>query len=79
MVQVVEKFVSHFKNFLGTMHEVSSLNSLEDIFRVTLNDQVALDMVKDVTDEEIKESMFDIESNKVDGPDGYSFCFFKKT
>ncbi|GKE07786.1 RNA-directed DNA polymerase, eukaryota, reverse transcriptase zinc-binding domain protein [Tanacetum coccineum] len=36
-------------------------------------------MVVEVTDSEIKASIFDIDSNKAPGPDGFSACFFKKT
>lgn len=35
-------------------------------------------MVKEVTNEEIKNSMFDIANIKAPGPDGYTACFFKK-
>ncbi|GJR46912.1 RNA-directed DNA polymerase, eukaryota, reverse transcriptase zinc-binding domain protein [Tanacetum coccineum] len=38
----------------------------------------AEDMIKDVSDKEIKEAMFDIEDNKAPGPDGYSSLFFKR-
>nr|GFD29737.1 RNA-directed DNA polymerase, eukaryota, reverse transcriptase zinc-binding domain protein [Tanacetum cinerariifolium] len=35
-------------------------------------------MICDLTDREIKESIFDIESNKASGPDGYTLEFFKR-
>ncbi|GJT20553.1 RNA-directed DNA polymerase, eukaryota, reverse transcriptase zinc-binding domain protein [Tanacetum coccineum] len=35
-------------------------------------------MVKEVSDKEIKNAMFDISDYKAPGPDGYSTCFFKK-
>nr|GEY81447.1 hypothetical protein [Tanacetum cinerariifolium] len=35
-------------------------------------------MVRDVTEEEIKEEMFGIQDNKAPGPDGYTLSFFKK-
>nr|GEW21390.1 RNA-directed DNA polymerase, eukaryota, reverse transcriptase zinc-binding domain protein [Tanacetum cinerariifolium] len=38
----------------------------------------ALDMIKEVSDIEIKEALFDIDSSKAAGPDGYTSCFFKK-
>ena len=34
-------------------------------------------MVKDITDKEIKYSMFDIGETKSPGPDGYTYAFFK--
>ncbi|GJT79740.1 hypothetical protein Tco_1054082 [Tanacetum coccineum] len=38
----------------------------------------ASNMIVDVTDKEIKASMFDIDNKKALGPDGFSSCFFKK-
>nr|GEZ90904.1 hypothetical protein [Tanacetum cinerariifolium] len=42
------------------------------------NDEVEL-MIRDVTDEEIKEAMFDIGKNKALGPDGFTLTFFKSS
>ena len=38
----------------------------------------ALDMIKQVTPQEIKESMFSMGNDKSPGPDGYTACFFKE-
>ncbi|GJV40060.1 RNA-directed DNA polymerase, eukaryota, reverse transcriptase zinc-binding domain protein [Tanacetum coccineum] len=38
----------------------------------------ACDMIRSVSNEEIKEEMFNIEDNKAPGPDGYTSKFFKK-
>ncbi|GJX57974.1 hypothetical protein Tco_0289364 [Tanacetum coccineum] len=40
--------------------------------------EVADNMIIEVTDEEIKRALFDIDSNKAAGPDGYTSYFFKK-
>nr|GEX13344.1 putative reverse transcriptase domain-containing protein [Tanacetum cinerariifolium] len=36
-------------------------------------------MIRDVSDKEIKDAMFDIDGNKASGSDGFSYVFFKKT
>ncbi|XP_052623751.1 uncharacterized protein LOC128129111 [Lactuca sativa] len=42
-------------------------------------EKVAVDMIRVVTDEEIKLAMFDIDDNRASGPDGYSSKFFKSS
>ncbi|GJW05972.1 ribonuclease H-like domain-containing protein [Tanacetum coccineum] len=44
---------------------------------LSINEE-AEEMVKEVSDKEIKEAMFDIEDNRAPGPDGFSSVFFKK-
>nr|GEU79886.1 RNA-directed DNA polymerase, eukaryota, reverse transcriptase zinc-binding domain protein [Tanacetum cinerariifolium] len=51
---------------------------MDDMFRNTLSNKEALFMVRDIQDKEIKDALFDIDSDKAYGPDGYSFKFFKK-
>nr|GFA03365.1 hypothetical protein [Tanacetum cinerariifolium] len=72
------KFVKNFQKFLGTTLPVSSLSSISDIVKLKLSEAEALYMIKDVSDKEIKEALFDIDSSKAAGPDGYTSCFFKK-
>ncbi|GJW92195.1 RNA-directed DNA polymerase, eukaryota, reverse transcriptase zinc-binding domain protein [Tanacetum coccineum] len=47
-------------------------------FTNSLTSNKAEDMIKDVTDLEIKNAMFGIGDSKAPGPDGYTACFFKK-
>ncbi|GKD74119.1 hypothetical protein Tco_1332401, partial [Tanacetum coccineum] len=75
---VANMFVEHFKKFLGTKHEVQPLESIEVDFDTVLNKEEANAMIGQVTDEEIKETVFDIDNNKASGPDGYTSGFFKK-
>ncbi|GJR87109.1 RNA-directed DNA polymerase, eukaryota, reverse transcriptase zinc-binding domain protein [Tanacetum coccineum] len=75
---VVTEFLKHFEKFLGQSQHVEPLGELEGIFTNTLSHEEALDMVKDVTDKETKNAMFDINDYKAPRPDGYSACFFKK-
>ncbi|GKE35218.1 RNA-directed DNA polymerase, eukaryota, reverse transcriptase zinc-binding domain protein [Tanacetum coccineum] len=74
---VVEQFVMHFKKFLG---EFVTVKSIEDsLFINKINDDNdVVKMFEEVSNEEIKNAIFDIDSNKAFGPDGFSFEFFKK-
>ncbi|GKB94345.1 RNA-directed DNA polymerase, eukaryota, reverse transcriptase zinc-binding domain protein, partial [Tanacetum coccineum] len=76
--QVSQQFVDHFNMFLGQSSNVTPLNDLEDYVQARLSDAEASAMITMVTDDEIKEAIFDIDSTKAAGPDGYSSCFFKK-
>ncbi|GKB02067.1 RNA-directed DNA polymerase, eukaryota, reverse transcriptase zinc-binding domain protein [Tanacetum coccineum] len=73
---VNKQFVKHFEQFLGKVDNVSSVD--ESIFKSTLGSEEAYNMTCEVSDEEIKEAMFDIDSNKAPGPDGFTSEFFKK-
>ncbi|GJW20329.1 Myb-related protein 2-like protein [Tanacetum coccineum] len=75
---VNEQFVNHFHKFLRSSFPVTSLRSKGDIVILRLSDVEANDMIKDDSYKEIKEALFDIDSSKAAGPDGYSLCFFKK-
>ncbi|GJZ07586.1 RNA-directed DNA polymerase, eukaryota, reverse transcriptase zinc-binding domain protein [Tanacetum coccineum] len=50
----------------------------EDLFSNVLSNDEAEEMIKEVSDKEIKVALFDIGDNKAPGPDGFSSVFFKK-
>ncbi|GKB28957.1 RNA-directed DNA polymerase, eukaryota, reverse transcriptase zinc-binding domain protein [Tanacetum coccineum] len=75
---VNDQFVKNSHNFLGTTFPVSPLHSMGDIVKLKLSEGEALDMIIEISDEEIKEALFDIDSSKNTGPDGFTSCFFKK-
>nr|KAJ0184832.1 hypothetical protein LSAT_V11C900454780 [Lactuca sativa] len=70
--------VDYFGEFLGVEHGVVPIIRPEDLDFRKLDNQQALDMIKEVTDEEIKAALFDIDDDKAPGPDGFSSKFFKK-
>ncbi|GJS02979.1 hypothetical protein Tco_0319487 [Tanacetum coccineum] len=70
---VAEVFVEHFKKFLGTKHVVQPSNSIDVNFDKVLNEEEAKAMINMVTD-----TIFDIDSNKAFGSDGFTSGFFKK-
>ncbi|GKA39447.1 hypothetical protein Tco_0731998, partial [Tanacetum coccineum] len=76
--KVADQFVNHFQNFLGKSVPVKPLCNLGDIAVKKVSMEVAGKMIVKVTDEEIKRALFDIDSNKAAGPNGFTTYFFKK-
>ncbi|GJW12092.1 RNA-directed DNA polymerase, eukaryota, reverse transcriptase zinc-binding domain protein [Tanacetum coccineum] len=73
---VNEQFVKHFEQFLGKIDNVASVD--KRLFKKVLDCDEAKDMIGEVSEEEIKEAMFDIYSTKAPGPDRFTSEFFKK-
>ncbi|GKB17442.1 hypothetical protein Tco_0851365 [Tanacetum coccineum] len=69
-------FVTHYETFLGMAGETVHVNT-SNLFKTCLDEQVATDMVRMVTAQEVKEAIFSMGDDKSPGPDGYSACFFK--
>ncbi|GKE49229.1 hypothetical protein Tco_1480487 [Tanacetum coccineum] len=76
--EVPLQFVNHFQQFLGNLSSVVDLVLSDDLFSTVLTNADAEEMIKEVSEKEIKEAMFDIGDNKAPGPDGFSYVFFKK-
>ncbi|GJS32797.1 RNA-directed DNA polymerase, eukaryota [Tanacetum coccineum] len=74
---VADVFVSHYVNFLGEAGHTSGFDG-EDLFQSRIADQDALNMVRPISRQEVKDSMFAMGYDKSLGPDGYSDAFFKK-
>ncbi|GKA46941.1 RNA-directed DNA polymerase, eukaryota, reverse transcriptase zinc-binding domain protein [Tanacetum coccineum] len=74
--EVAEQFVCHFMKFLGAGKEATKLDDT-NLFNKMVSNEEANFMIREVTDKEIRESMFDIGENKALGPDGYTAAFFK--
>ena len=70
-------FVKHFEQFLGVADEVIPLDDCEGLFTKKLDPAVAVNMIRPITDSEIKEAMFSIDDDKAAGPDGFTYKFFK--
>ncbi|GKD62458.1 hypothetical protein Tco_1299967 [Tanacetum coccineum] len=71
------KFVEHFKKFFGKCDVVYPIEDHENLFTKKLDPEMAMELIKPVSDEEIKMALFDIEDNKASGLDGYTSKFFK--
>ncbi|GKA58052.1 reverse transcriptase domain-containing protein [Tanacetum coccineum] len=75
--RVADQFVQHFKNFLGKSDAVQSID-LESLKCNFVSEDGAKNMVRVVSDVEIKDALYDICDNKAPNPDGYSSKFYKK-
>ncbi|GKF60803.1 hypothetical protein Tco_0177589 [Tanacetum coccineum] len=75
-VQVPEQIVNHFKNFLGKSQPMQPLNDVGNFMQARLSEEDTLAMITMVTDDEIKATLYDIDSSKSDGLDEYTLCFF---
>nr|GEZ28416.1 RNA-directed DNA polymerase, eukaryota, reverse transcriptase zinc-binding domain protein [Tanacetum cinerariifolium] len=71
------QFVNHFKNVLGQSSNVIPFYDPDRLFVKKLPVFEALNLVRIVSNEEIKLALFDIDGNKASGPDGFSSQFFK--
>ncbi|KAJ0864233.1 putative RNA-directed DNA polymerase [Helianthus annuus] len=63
---------------MGTEDHVDKVDDT-DMFVNVLQSNVAENMVRQVTEDEVKQAMFSIGENKAPGPDGYTSAFFKKS
>lgn len=74
---VANQFVEHFTKYLGNSCPVQELRDSNSLFQQKVSEEDALQIIKEVTDEEIKTSMFDIGDSKAPGPDGDTAKFYK--
>lgn len=75
--EVGNQFVKHFKSVLGDSSSVLPICDPEALFVNKVSDLDSACMFQDVSKEEIKIAMFDIDDDKAPGHDGYSSKFFK--
>jgi len=74
---VVERF---YRNLWGTKHMVFTeghTTRIQQLSSPTISADKSLLLEKEVTAEEIKETIFSMKSNKAPGPDGHTADFFK--
>ncbi|GKA96529.1 zinc knuckle CX2CX4HX4C containing protein [Tanacetum coccineum] len=75
--QVPVAFVTHYEAFLGLVGETIGFVD-DNLFKTRLHDQIALNMIREVTTQEVKQAMFSMGDDKSPGPDGYTVAFFKE-
>ncbi|GKB52854.1 hypothetical protein Tco_0903607 [Tanacetum coccineum] len=67
-------FVKHHEAFLGTQALCIDLDP-SGLFTKKVSDEARDNMLKPITNDEIKHAMFEIGDEKASGPDGYTFGF----
>ncbi|GJR22246.1 hypothetical protein Tco_0970773 [Tanacetum coccineum] len=75
--EVTERFLDHFQSFLRTFEHTFPIDTLEDLFKNKVDPEIALHMIREVSKDEGKVALFDIEDDKAPGPDGFTSKFFK--
>lgn len=77
--QIADVFLGFYKDLLGAKQERTPI-VLEELQAGTCVDTSDGEgLTRSVTDEEIKEALFDIDIDKAPGPDGYGSMFFKSS
>ncbi|GKD63866.1 reverse transcriptase domain-containing protein [Tanacetum coccineum] len=74
---VVGAFVSHYENFLG-IEGSSTPHTNQNLFSHVLESQKSEFMVREDTDNEIKEAIFSMGDDKAPGPNGFTSAFVKE-
>nr|GEW31330.1 hypothetical protein [Tanacetum cinerariifolium] len=74
---ILDVFVSHYEMFLGSNMSCVDLN-IDGLFHNKVSGMFYLDMVREVSDDEIKNTMFGIRDDRAPGPNGFTSAFFKK-
>ncbi|GJS59198.1 RNA-directed DNA polymerase, eukaryota, reverse transcriptase zinc-binding domain protein [Tanacetum coccineum] len=72
-------FYSVLKCRIRTKHQVQDIESIDSLIKDKLSVGDAELMIREVSDKEIKDALFDIDDSKSLGPDGFSAAFFKKS
>ncbi|GJT82249.1 RNA-directed DNA polymerase, eukaryota, reverse transcriptase zinc-binding domain protein [Tanacetum coccineum] len=71
--EVADQFVNHFEGFLGTSPEVTKFSEEDNmLFEKRVSSKEADYMTREISNDEIKNALFDIEDNKAPGPDGFA-------
>ncbi|KAK1434372.1 hypothetical protein QVD17_00111 [Tagetes erecta] len=75
--EVPRAFVDHYVGFLGK-EEAVIMPITQELFDVRIDQTMSLDMIRMVTFDEIKRTMFAFADDKAPGPDGFTAAFYKK-
>lgn len=77
--QVAEEFIRYFQSLLGTSSITESIDISVLQSGPVLSSSQGLDLLRTISDTEIKQAVFSIGDEKSPGPDGFNACFFKKS
>ncbi|KAK1431856.1 hypothetical protein QVD17_08598 [Tagetes erecta] len=74
---VPKAFVDHYVGFLGK-EEAFIIPITQELFDVRIDQAMSVDMIREVTLDEIKRTIFAFADDKAPGPDGFTPAFYKK-
>ncbi|GJV26677.1 retrovirus-related pol polyprotein from transposon TNT 1-94 [Tanacetum coccineum] len=75
--QVADAFVNHYEAFHSQSVHTGTFD-IKGLFLNTMDNEVALSMVRPMTEIEVKEVIFSMGNDKALGPDGFTAAFFKE-
>ncbi|KAK1407944.1 hypothetical protein QVD17_39572 [Tagetes erecta] len=75
--EVPKAFVDHYVGFLGK-EEAVIIPITQELFDVRIDQAMSVDMIREVTFDEIKRTIFAFADDKAPGPDGFTAAFYKK-
>ncbi|GKB15216.1 hypothetical protein Tco_0849139 [Tanacetum coccineum] len=75
--EVEDQVLKHFQNFLGEAKQTKSINDCNVLFEKTMEGSDKVKMIRVVTNEEIRNAIFDIADNKA--PNGFTSLFFTES
>ncbi|KAK1424476.1 hypothetical protein QVD17_19806 [Tagetes erecta] len=75
--EVPKAFVDHYVGFLGREEGVI-IPITQELFEVRIDQAMSVDMIREVTFDEIKRTIFAFADDKAPGPDGFTAAFYKK-
>ncbi|KAK1440849.1 hypothetical protein QVD17_06681 [Tagetes erecta] len=75
--EVPKAFVDHYVGFLGR-EEAVIIPITQELFDVRIDQAMSVDMIREVTVDEIKRTIFAFADDKAPGPDGFTAAFYKK-
>ncbi|GJT92308.1 hypothetical protein Tco_1081153 [Tanacetum coccineum] len=75
--QIPQLFFKHFEDFFGRSHLVQHIEDCGTLFHKRVSEEDALRIIVDVSDNQIKKAMFDIDDSKAPGPNGFTAAFKK--
>lgn len=77
--RILQSNLWHFQIFLGIATKVEKMEDINSLFVNKVSEMESGRMISEVTNEEIKNALFDIDDNEAPGRNGYTTKFFERS